>query len=60
MDAKLLAELKENAEAIKFGLFRMGKNRVAAMSTHVHKEVVEELEQRAAKLLADIEKLSAE
>ena len=59
MDEKLLSELKENAQAIKFGLFRMGKDRVAAMSTHVHKEVVDDLELRISKMLADIEKISA-
>lgn len=45
-------DIKAEAQAIQAGLKRMGKNRVVALSVHVHKEVVDELEERVARLLA--------
>ena len=50
-----LDDIKEEAKAIQAGLKRLGANRVVALSVHVQKEVVAELEERAAKLVTALD-----
>ena len=53
--SKDVAKMKENAEAIKKGLFLMGRNRVAALPVHKTWELIDDLEARAAELVKAIE-----
>ena len=50
-----LDDIKEEARAIQDGLKRLGANRVVALSVHVHKEVVADLETRAEKLVTALD-----
>jgi len=52
-----VSEIKDNATAIRDGLQKMGKNRTVALSVHVTKELIEELEERAEKLIQQVESL---
>ena len=52
-----LDDIKTEAQAIQEGLKRMGANRVVALSVHVHKEVVADLEERAARLVAALDSM---
>ena len=45
-------EMKETAQEIAEGLKRLGPNRVVALSVHVSKDLIEELEAKANKLVA--------
>ena len=51
-------EMKETAQEIAEGLKRLGPNRVVALSVHVSKELIEELEVKANKLAALLESAS--
>lgn len=44
-------ELQQRLEAIRFGLFRMGKNRKRAMSTHETEDLIEVLEAEVARVI---------
>ena len=48
-------ELKTNALEIQQGLKKLGANRVVALSVHKSKELIAELEEKAAKLVSLIE-----
>ncbi len=52
-----LDDIKEEVRAIQAGLKRLGANRVVALSVHVQKEVVTELEERAEKLMTALESM---
>ena len=52
-----LEDIKAEARAIQEGLKRMGANRVVALSVHVHKEVVADLEERVAKLVTALDSM---
>ena len=51
-------EMKETAQEISEGLKRLGPNRVVALSVHVSKGLIEELETKANKLVALLESAS--
>ena len=51
-------EMKETAQEIAEGLKRLGSNRVVALSVHVSKDLIEELEIKANKLVALLESAS--
>ena len=51
-------EMKETAQEIEEGLKRLGPNRVVALSVHMSKELIEELEVKANKLVALLESAS--
>ena len=51
-------EMKETAQEIADGLKRLGPNRVVALSVHVSKDLIEELEVKANKLVALLESAS--
>ena len=48
-------EIKETATEIAVGLRRLGPDRVVALSVHVSKELIAELEEKANKLVAQLE-----
>ena len=48
-------EMKETAQEIAEGLKRLGPNRVVALSVHVSKDLIEELEIKANKLVTLLE-----
>lgn len=48
-------QMKETAQEIADGLKRLGPNRVVALSVHVSKDLIEELEVKANKLVALLE-----
>jgi hypothetical protein len=48
-------EVKEIAKELAAGLRRLGPNRVAALSVHKSKELIEELEAKANKLVELVE-----
>ena len=54
-----VSEMKDNATAIRDGLQKIGKNRTVALSVHVTKELIEELEERAEKLVEQINSLES-
>ena len=56
MDKKV-EEVKENAMAIQSGLKSIGANRTVALSVHVTKEVIADMEERIAKLLEQLDNL---
>jgi hypothetical protein len=51
-------EMKETAQEIAEGLKRLGSNRVVALSVHVSKDLIEELEIKANKLVVLLESAS--
>jgi len=51
-------EMKETAQEIAQGLRKLGPNRVVALSVHVSKDLIEELEIKANKLVAQLESAS--
>ena len=53
-----LEDAKANAQEIAAGLRRMGPDRVVALSVHVTKDLIEELEVKASKLIADLDSMS--
>ena len=48
-------EIKQTAQEISDGLRRLGPNRVVALSVHKSKELIEELEDKADKLVTLLE-----
>jgi len=50
-------DIKKNAEEIHKGLKRVSPDRVAAMPVHVNREILAELEQKAARLVEQLEAL---
>jgi len=50
--------MKETAQEIADGLKRLGPNRMVALSVHVSKDLIEELEVKANKLVALLESAS--
>ena len=48
-------QMKETAQEIADGLKRLGPNRMVALSVHVSKDLIEELEVKANKLVALLE-----
>ena len=48
-------EIKETAREIAAGLRKLGPNRVVALSVHVSKEIIEDLESKANKLVAQLD-----
>jgi hypothetical protein len=50
-------EIKENALAIQKGLRSIGANRAVALSVHVSKQVIAEMEERVATLIEQLEDL---
>ncbi|MEX0943695.1 MAG: hypothetical protein WD002_14255 [Pseudomonadales bacterium] len=51
-------DIKANAAEIRKGLKQLGPDRVVALSVHKSKELVVELEQKADKLVAQLENLN--
>ncbi len=51
-------QMKETAQEIADGLKRLGPNRVVALSVHLSKDLIEELEVKANKLVALLESAS--
>ena len=47
-------DIKKNAEEIYAGLRKLGPNRRLALSVHKSKELIAELEEKAAKLLEQL------
>lgn len=56
MDNKV-QEAKENALAIQKGLRSIGANRAVALSVHVSKQVIADMEERIASLIDQLDKL---
>jgi hypothetical protein len=52
-----ISEIKDNAQSIADGLRKLGPNRVVALSVHVSKELIEELEVKALQLVAQLDSL---
>lgn len=52
-----IARMKQHIEEIQKGLFKIGRNRVAAMPAHTTWELTDQLEQRASELRQLIERL---
>ena len=50
-----MSEIKQTAQELADGLFRLGPNRVTALSVHVSKELIAELEEKANKLVSMLE-----
>lgn len=50
-------DIKSNAQEIRRGLKMLGKDRVVALSVHKSKELIAELEDRADKLLKQLEEV---
>ena len=48
-------EIKDTAQEIVDGLRKLGPNRVVALSVHVTKDLITELEEKATKLVAQLE-----
>ena len=48
-------DIKASAEEIRKGLKKLGPNRVVALSVHKSKELIEQLEQKAEKLVQQLE-----
>lgn len=51
-------EIKKNAQEIRKGLKQLGPDRVVALSVHKSKELIEELEQKAEKLVEQLESVN--
>ena len=51
-------EIKETARQIADGLHKLGPNRVVALSVHVSKDLIEELEIKAKKLVTLLDSAS--
>lgn len=47
--------VKEDLEFIKKGLFKLGRNRVAALPAHTTWELTDEMEKRIAKVIAQVD-----
>ena len=56
MDKKV-AEANENALAIQKGLHSIGADRSVALSVHVTKDLIADMEERIAKLIQQLENL---
>jgi hypothetical protein len=56
---KNLEQAKENALAIQQGLRSIGANRVVALSVHVTKATIADLEDRIAKLIEQLDELES-
>ncbi len=52
-----LDDIKANAADIAAGIKKLGPNRVVALSVHVTKELAAELEQKANKLVEQLDAL---
>lgn len=52
-----IAKLKQHIEEIQKGIFKIGRNRIAAMPVHTTWELTDSLEQRARELRQLIERL---
>lgn len=52
-----LDEIKQNAQEIADGLRKLGPDRVVALSVHVTKELIAELEEKANELVARLDAL---
>ena len=50
-------DMKQTAQEIAEGLRRLGPDRVVALSVHKSKELIVELEDKAKKLLSQLESL---
>ena len=48
-------EIRETARELAAGLRRLGPDRVAALSVHVSKELIVELEEKARKLVNQLD-----
>ena len=51
-------DIKANAQEIRKGLKKLGANRVVALSVHKSKELIAELEERADKLLKQLDQVN--
>lgn len=52
-----IEEIKNNAKAIQDGLKKMGANRTVALSVHVTKDLVADLEETTKELIQQLEGL---
>ena len=52
-----IEELKETARELSDGLRQLGANRVVALSVHVTRALIAELEEQAARLVAGLDEL---
>ena len=50
-----LNDIKQNAQDIASGLKKLGPNRVVALSVHVTKDLLADLEEKANQLVAQLE-----
>jgi aminoglycoside N3'-acetyltransferase len=51
-------DIKANAEEIRKGLRKLGANRAVALSVHKSKELIAELEEKAEKLVQQLENVN--
>ncbi len=47
--------VKEDLEYIQKGLFKMGRNRIAALPVHTTWEMIDEMEKRIADVIAQLD-----
>jgi len=52
-----MKQMKEDAAFIKKGLFKIGRNRVAALPVHKTWQLTDEMEERIARLVAELDKV---
>ena len=52
-------DIKSNAAEIADGLKKLGPDRVVALSVHVSKDLIADLEQRAKQLVEQLESLAS-
>lgn len=53
-----MSDIKDTAKELAEGLRRLGPNRVAALSVHVTKDLIAELEQKANRLVEQLESVN--
>ena len=59
LDMSQIDDIKSNAAEIADGLKKLGPDRVVALSVHVSKDLIADLEQRAKQLVEQLESLAS-
>ena len=59
LDMSQIDDIKSNAAEIADGLRKLGPDRVVALSVHVSKDLIADLEQRANQLVEQLESLAS-
>ncbi len=52
-----IKQMKEDAEFIKTGLFKIGRNRIAALPVHKTLKLTDEMEERVSRLVYHLEQM---